>query len=248
MTQRDSHLEPDGSDELEEKIQDELEEGVTEVAPEEELVEEEVDPAALEEEGPTDDQEGGLPDDQELVAKAQLGDMRAFDELVERYHGKIYGLTYNMTSNREDAEDLTQDVFVKAYEALPRFRGKSSFYTWLYRIAVNKTINYRKKRNRKRALSLDQFDQEIKTDEIYHDLTTKGSPLRNMSLSELQIKLNEALQNLSEKHRTVVVMHDMQGIPHEDIAKVVGASVGTIRSRLFYARRQMQSELSEFMK
>jgi len=188
------------------------------------------------------------PSDDELVLKAQQGNLHAFDMLVERYHGKIYGLTYNMTSNREDAEDLTQDVFVKAYEALPRFRGKSSFYTWLYRIAVNKTINYRKKRNRKRALSLDQFDQEIKNDDIYHELTSKGSPLRNLSLSELQIKLNEALQNLSEKHRTVVVMHDMQGIPHEEIAKVVGASVGTVRSRLFYARRQMQAELAEFMK
>ncbi|MBT8042812.1 MAG: sigma-70 family RNA polymerase sigma factor [Kiritimatiellales bacterium] len=194
-----------------------------------------------------DGEQEGEPDD-ELVLKAQRGDVHAFDQLVERYHGKIYGLTYNMTSNREDAEDLTQEVFIKAFEALPRFRGKSSFYTWLYRIAVNKTINYRKKRNRKRALSLDQFDQEIKTDEVYHALTTKGSPLRNMSLTELQIKLNEALQNLSEKHRTVVVMHDMQGIPHEEIAKVVGASVGTVRSRLFYARRQMQAELAEFVK
>lgn len=188
------------------------------------------------------------PRDEELVLKAQTGDLHAFDELVERYHGKIYGLTYNMTSNREDAEDLTQEVFVKAFEALPRFKGKSSFYTWIYRIAVNKTINYRKKRTRKRAISLDQFDQDIKTDEIYQELTTKGSPLRNMSLSELQIKLNGALQNLSEKHRTVVIMHDMEGIPHEEIAKVVGASVGTVRSRLFYARRQMQAELSEFVK
>ncbi|MCK5675690.1 MAG: sigma-70 family RNA polymerase sigma factor [Verrucomicrobia bacterium] len=192
--------------------------------------------------------EGNGPTDEELVLKSQQGDMCAFDELVERYHGKIYGLTYNMTSNREDAEDLTQEVFVKAFEALPRFRSKSSFYTWLYRIAVNKTINYRKKRNRKRALSLDQFDQEIKADETYHDLTAKGSPLRNISLSELQEKLNEALQHLSEKHRTVVVMHDMQGVPHDEIAKVVKASVGTVRSRLFYARRQMQAELTEFMK
>ncbi|QBG49341.1 sigma-70 family RNA polymerase sigma factor [Verrucomicrobia bacterium S94] len=188
------------------------------------------------------------PSDVELVLKAQQGDVYAFDQLVERYHDKIYGLTYNMTSNREDAEDLTQEIFVKAYEALPRFKGKSSFYTWVYRIAVNKTINYRKKRNRKRALSLDSFDQEIKLDDVYHEMTAKGSPLRNISLSELQKKLNEALQNLSEKHRTVVVMHDMQGIPHEEIAKVVGASVGTVRSRLFYARRQMQTELAEFMK
>ncbi len=188
------------------------------------------------------------PQDSELVLKAQQGDVHAFDVLVERYHDKIYGLTYNMTSNREDAEDLTQEVFVKAFEALPRFKGKSSFYTWVYRIAVNKTINYRKKRNRKRALSLDSFDQDIKLDDAYHEMTAKGSPLRNISLSELQKKLNEALQHLSEKHRTVVVLHDMQGIPHDEIAKMVGASVGTVRSRLFYARRQMQTELSEFMK
>ena len=203
------------------------------------------EPEAAPEEVPEVDE---AAQERELVRDAQQGDVHAFEELVERYHGKIYGLTYNMTSNREDAEDLTQEVFVKAFEALPRFKGKSSFYTWLYRIAVNKTINYRKKRNRKRALSLDQFDQDIKTDEVYHELTAKGSPLRNISLTELQEKLNEALQNLSEKHRTVVVMHDMQGIPHEEIAKVVGASVGTVRSRLFYARRQMQSELAEFVK
>ena len=188
------------------------------------------------------------PADDELVLQAQQGDIHAFDRLVERYHGKIYSLTYNMTSNREDAEDLTQEIFVKAFQALPRFKGKSSFYTWLYRIAVNKTINYRKKRNRKRAMSLDQFDNEIKLDDVYHDLTSKGSPLRSLSLSELQKKLSEAMQNLSEKHRTVVVLHDMQGIPHEEIAKMVGASVGTIRSRLFYARRQLQAELAEFMK
>ena len=212
-----------------------------ETVPEEEKP---VDPASGGEAAP--EEEG--PADSELVLKAQQGDIHAFDQLVERYHGKIYGLTYNMCSNREDAEDLVQEIFVKAFQALPRFRGKSSFYTWLYRIAVNKTINYRKKRNRKRALSLDAFDQEIKTDDVYHDLTSKGSPLRNISLSELQIKLNEALQNLSEKHRTVVVLHDMQGVPHEEIAKMVGASVGTIRSRLFYARRQMQTELSEFVR
>ena len=206
------------------------------------------EPLDLADANPADEAEEIDVPDAELVLKAQQGDTHAFNDLVERYHGKIYGLTYNMTSNREDAEDLTQEVFVKAFEALPRFKGKSSFYTWVYRIAVNKTINYRKKRNRKRALSLDQFDHEIKMDDAYHELTAKGSPLRHLSLSELQIKLNEALQHLSEKHRTVVVMHDMQGIPHEEIAKVVGASVGTVRSRLFYARRQMQAELAEFVK
>jgi RNA polymerase sigma-70 factor (ECF subfamily) len=187
-------------------------------------------------------------DDRQWVEMAQQGDVAAFDKLVEMYHSRIYTLTYQMTSNREDAEDLTQEIFVKAFEALPRFKGHSSFYTWLYRIGINKTINYRKKRNRNRPLSLDAMEQEVKQDEVYHDLSSKGSPLRNLSLSELQLKLNEAMQRLSEKHRTVVVMHDMQGIPHDKIANVVGVSVGTVRSRLFYARRQLQADLGEYVK
>ena len=187
-------------------------------------------------------------DDSHWVKLAKTGDTAAFDKLVELYHSRIYILTYQMTSNREDAEDLTQEIFVKAFEALPRFKGRSSFYTWLYRIGINKTINYRKKRNRHRPLSLDAMGQEVKQDERYHDLSSKGSPLRNLSLSELQLKLNEAMQGLSEKHRTVVVMHDMQGIPHDEIAKVVGVSVGTVRSRLFYARQQLQADLGEYMR
>ena len=187
-------------------------------------------------------------DDSQWVELAKTGDTAAFDKLVELYHSRIYTLTYQMTSNREDAEDLTQEIFVKAFEALPRFKGQSSFYTWLYRIGINKTINYRKKRNRNRPFSLDAMDQEVKQDEVYHDLSSEGSPLRNLSLSELQLKLNKAMQGLSEKHRTVVVMHDMQGIPHDEIAKVVGVSVGTVRSRLFYARRQLQVDLGEYVK
>jgi RNA polymerase sigma-70 factor (ECF subfamily) len=196
----------------------------------------------------TEESSDAKQDDRQWVEMAQQGDVAAFDKLVEMYHSRIYTLTYQMTSNREDAEDLTQEIFVKAFEALPRFKGHSSFYTWLYRIGINKTINYRKKRNRNRPLSLDAMEQEVKQDEVYHDLSSKGSPLRNLSLSELQLKLNEAMQRLSEKHRTVVVMHDMQGIPHDEIANVVGVSVGTVRSRLFYARRQLQADLGEYVK
>lgn len=196
----------------------------------------------------TEESSDAKQDDRQWVEMAQQGDVAAFDKLVDMYHSRIYTLTYQMTSNREDAEDLTQEIFVKAFEALPRFKGHSSFYTWLYRIGINKTINYRKKRNRNRPLSLDAMEQEVKQDEVYHDLSSKGSPLRNLSLSELQLKLNEAMQRLSEKHRTVVVMHDMQGIPHDEIANVVGVSVGTVRSRLFYARRQLQADLGEYVK
>ena len=188
-------------------------------------------------------------EDTELVALAQKGSTNSFNKLVDKYHSRIYSLTYQMTSNREDAEDLTQEIFIKAFEALPRFKGRSSFYTWLYRIGINKTINYRKKRNRNRPLSIDALalDQDITYDEVYAELDSKDSPLRHIGLNELQVKLNEAMQRLSLKHRTVVVMHDIEGIPHDEIAKIVGVSVGTIRSRLFYARRQLQADLGEYI-
>ena len=186
-------------------------------------------------------------EDLELVALAQKGSTNSFNKLVDKYHSRIYSLTYQMTSNREDAEDLTQEIFIKAFEALPRFKGRSSFYTWLYRIGINKTINYRKKRNRNRPISIDALDQDITYDEVYAELDSKDSPLRHIGLNELQVKLNEAMQRLSLKHRTVVVMHDIEGIPHDEIAKIVGVSVGTIRSRLFYARRQLQADLGEYI-
>ncbi|HMP90351.1 MAG TPA: sigma-70 family RNA polymerase sigma factor [Kiritimatiellia bacterium] len=186
------------------------------------------------------------PTDRELVARAQRQDLDAYNELIQRYHKKIYALVYNMTSNKEDAEDLVQEVFFKAYSALKRFKGDSSFYTWVYRIAVNRTINYVKKRKKRTGLSLDDIDGGVERDPTYVELSAKESPFRDATLSELQEKLNNALQTLSEKHRTVVVMHDIQGVPHEEIAQTLGVSSGTVRSRLFYARQILQAELAEY--
>ena len=185
-------------------------------------------------------------DDRVLARRARDGDVRAYEDLVERYYGKLYGLIYNMTSNKEDTEDMIQEVLAKAYASLPKFKGNSSFYTWIYRIAINRTINFLKKRRRKQALSLDQVDGGIERDPAYVELSSKDTPERDVKILELQEKLNEALQTLSEKHRTVVVLHDIQGIPHEEISRMLGVSNGTLRSRLYYARQQLQSELAEF--
>ena len=184
--------------------------------------------------------------DKVLVARAKRNDIAAYEELVTRYQGKIYSLLYNMTSNKEDAEDLVQEVFVKAHKSLKKFRGQSSFYTWVYRIAVNRAINFLKKRKRKSAMSLDDVDLGVERDPAYVELTSKESPVRDMGILELQDKLNKALMTLSEKHRTVVVLHDIQGVPHDEIAEMMGCSSGTVRSRLFYARQHLQRELSEF--
>jgi len=187
-------------------------------------------------------------EDQQLVARTQEGDASAFDELVVKYTPRLYGLVYNMTSNHEDTNDLLQDIFAKAYKAIRGFRGKSSFYTWIHSIAVNMTLNFLKKRGRRFQLSLDDVDTSIQNDKEFLEATASSSPVREADLSELQKRLNEAMMKLSDEHRAVVTMFHIQGMPHAEISKILRVSEGTVRSRLFYANRQLQNYLDEFRK
>ena len=187
-------------------------------------------------------------EDQQLVARTQGGDAAAFDQLVVKYTPRLYGLVYNMTSNHEDTNDLLQDVFSKAYKAIRGFRGKSSFYTWIHSIAVNMTLNFLKKRGRRFHLSLDDVDASVQNDKEFLEVTASSSPVREADLSELQKRLNEAMMKLSDEHRAVVTMFHIQGMPHAEISKVLRVSEGTVRSRLFYANRQLQNYLDEFRK
>jgi RNA polymerase sigma factor (sigma-70 family) len=187
-------------------------------------------------------------EDQQLVARTQAGDVDAFDQLVVKYTPRLYGLIYNMTANHEDTNDLLQDVFSKAYKAIRGFRGKSSFYTWVHSIAVNMTLNFLKKRGRRFHLSLDDVDASIQNDKEFLELTATSSPVREADLGELQRRLNEAMMKLSDEHRAVVTMFHIQGMPHAEISKILKVSEGTVRSRLFYANRQLQNYLDEFRK
>ena len=184
----------------------------------------------------------------DLVRKARRGDLNAYDELVKRYQQRIYATIYHMTSNHEDANDLAQESFIKAFQALNSFKGGSTFYTWLYRIAVNKTINFLKQRKKRQHMSLNDIDFNAEHDPDLVALISDKTPFRNAGLSELQKFLNEALLKLSEPHRMVVVLHDVQGQSHEEIAEIMGCNIGTVRSRLFYARQQLQGYLSEYAK
>ncbi|MDD5200477.1 MAG: sigma-70 family RNA polymerase sigma factor [Terrimicrobiaceae bacterium] len=186
------------------------------------------------------------PKDDELVTRTKDGDASAFDDLVRRYSPRVYGLVYNMTSNHEETNDLLQDIFLKAFRSIKGFRQESSFYTWIHTIAANMTINFLKKRNRRRGPSLDDVDAHIENDPDYIEATASSDPRREANLAELQKKLNEAMQKLSHDHRAVVTMFDIQGMPHAEIAKILGISEGTVRSRLFYAHRQLQNYLEEF--
>ena len=189
-----------------------------------------------------------VSEDLELVKRSQNGDSTAYDVLIRKYQERIYATVYHMTSNHEDANDLTQETFIKAYNVLKTFKGDSSFYTWVYRIAVNKTINFLKSRRNRVHMSLNDLDFNAEHDPDLVALVSDKTPRRALNLSELQEKLNEAMQKLSEPHRLAVTLHDIQGLSHEEIAKIMDCNVGTVRSRLFYARQQLQAYLTNYLK
>ena len=197
---------------------------------------------------PAPAQEPALIEESVLVKRARKGDLGAYDDLVRRYQERIYATVYHMTSNHEDANDLAQEAFIKAFQALKSFKGGSSFYTWVYRIAVNKTINFLKQRKNRLHMSLDDLDFNAEHDPDLVSLISEKTPRREIGLAELQEKLNAAMQKLSEPHRLVVTLHDVQGESHEEIAKIMDCNIGTVRSRLFYARQQLQAYLSDYLK
>ena len=186
--------------------------------------------------------------DAAAVARARAGDREAFRVLVERHSRNVFRLAFRMTRSEEDAEDVVQETFLKAYRSLPRFAGHSEFSTWIHSIAVNMTLNFLKKRGRRFHLSLDDMDGSVQNDKEFLELTSTSSPVREADLSELQRRLNEAMMKLSEDHRAVVTMFHIQGMPHAEISKILRVSEGTVRSRLFYANRQLQNYLDEFRK
>jgi RNA polymerase sigma factor (sigma-70 family) len=197
---------------------------------------------------PTPQNDADACSDVDLVRAARDGDMRAYDQLVQRYQERLYATIYHMTSNHEDANDLAQETFIKAFSALRSFKGDSSFYTWVYRIAVNKTINFLKQRKSRQSMSLNDLDFNVENDPDLVALVSDKTPRRDIALVELQEKLNAAMQKLSDVHRLVVTLHDVQDLSHEEIADIMECNVGTVRSRLFYARQQLQALLSDYIK
>ena len=184
--------------------------------------------------------------DWQIVQQVQAGDVAAFDKLIVKYRERVYGVIYNMTSNREDAADLAQDSFIKAFQSINRFQGQSSFFTWLYRIAVNSTLTHLRKARLRSFFSFEKIHEEDKSAEVINQLTDKKGADRELFVKELQEKLNEAMLKLSIKHRTVVTLFEIDGLSHEEIAEVMDCSVGTVRSRLHYAKQLRQAELQSY--
>ena len=184
--------------------------------------------------------------DRVIVQRVQAGEVAAFDSLILKYRERVLGVVYNMTSNREDAADLTQDAFIKAFQSIHRFQAQSSFFTWLYRIAVNSTLTHLRKAKLRTFFSFEKITDEDKTAELVNQMTDKKGADRALFIRELQEKLNEAMMKLSIKHRTVVTLFEIEGLSHEEIAEITECSVGTVRSRLHYAKQLLQAELQQY--
>jgi RNA polymerase sigma-70 factor (ECF subfamily) len=184
--------------------------------------------------------------DQQLVAKVQKGDSRAFDLLVLKYQHKIFGLISRYVHDADEVQDVAQEAFIKAYRALPRFRGDSAFYTWLYRIAINTAKNHLVSRSRRPPGS----DVEVEDAEYYDG----GSALRDINSpenvlfgAELKAVVERALSALPDDLKTAVTLREFDGLSYEDIAEIMDCPVGTVRSRIFRAREAIDKQVKEQM-
>ena len=183
----------------------------------------------------------------DLVKQCQAGNTEAFDQLVTRYRTRVFAMIYNMVHNEQDAWDLAQDSFVKAWKSIGRFRGRSSFYTWIYRIVMNVTIDWLRKKQVKGAGT--EFNDAIQLREIEPASRTvpKADPLphERMERSEIRARIDNAIAQISPEHRAVILMKEIEEMQYHEIAEALGCSIGTVMSRLFYARKKLQNLLKD---
>jgi RNA polymerase sigma-70 factor (ECF subfamily) len=185
--------------------------------------------------------------DLDLVTRSQAGNTKAFDELVTRYRTRVFGMIYNMVHSEQDAWDLAQDSFLKAWKSIKRFRGRSSFYTWIYRIVMNVTIDWLRKKQVKGGGS--EFDDAIQLKEVEPASKTvpksEALPHEMIGRSEIRARIDQAIAQLSPEQRAVILMKEIEEMQYHEIAEALGCSIGTVMSRLFYARKKLQNLLRD---
>ncbi len=186
-------------------------------------------------------------DDQTLVRSAQRGDMAAFEELVVRHRDKLYARAFSMMRNEDEAIDLSQEAWVKGWQRLKQFQGESSFGTWMTRIVINLCLDQLRKQKRQRSESIEAMDEESGGVERQMPVVTVN-PTAGLERKELRQRIDRALSQLSYEHRTVIVLHEFEEMEYKEIAKTMGCSIGTVMSRLFYARRRMAALLADLKK
>ncbi len=183
--------------------------------------------------------------DRDLAGRAGRGDRVAFQMLVEKYQKRVYGIAYGMVYSADDALDITQEAFIRVHRYLGSFQGSSSFYTWLYRIVVNLSVDHLRRRSHEPTVDYDDTLQHADTSE--QQPSAIGDPARALRDRELGTELEKALAQLSPVHRAVLLLREVEGLSYQEMAKVMGCSVGTIMSRLFHARKRMQKLLGAYL-
>jgi RNA polymerase sigma-70 factor, ECF subfamily len=183
--------------------------------------------------------------DELLVKAAKRGDMLAFEELVARHRDKIYARAFSMMRNEDEALDLSQEAWVKSWQRLKQFQGESSFATWMTRITINLCLDQLRKNKRHRAESIEVLDEESGGVERQMPVV-EVNPTEGLERTEVRKRIDEALGKLSAEHRTVLILHEFEDLEYKEIAKRMECSIGTVMSRLFYARRKMAALLAGF--
>jgi RNA polymerase sigma-70 factor (ECF subfamily) len=186
-------------------------------------------------------------EDRDLVRSAQDGDMAAFEELVARHRDKIYARAFTMMRNEEEAIDLSQEAWIKGWQRLKQFQGDSSFGTWMTRIVINLCLDQLRRQKRHRSESIEEIEEESGGVERQMPVVTVN-PTAGLERAELRQRIDAALGQLSYEHRTVLVLHEFEELEYKQIAKVMGCSIGTVMSRLFYARRKLAALLADLKK
>lgn len=181
--------------------------------------------------------------DAELVRRARLGDREASRELAERYQRKVYAVLLGMLHDHDAAWELAQETFARALTSLDRFKGESSFYTWLYRIAVNLAIDYQRREGRRAALSIDE--EAVETDQSLRDELRRHDPYHQVKSREIGERVRAAIDKLTPEHRAVILLREVEGLSYDEISRVLQCAKGTVMSRLHYARRKLQSILRD---
>jgi RNA polymerase sigma-70 factor, ECF subfamily len=179
--------------------------------------------------------------DEQLVAWAKDGDTAAFEELIHRHRDKIYARAMIMMRNEGDAIDLSQEAWVKSWQRLHQFQGESSFATWMTRIVINLCLDQIRRQKRTRAESIEELEEAGGVERQMP--IAESNPTEGLESEEVRRRIDEAMGKLTDAHRTVLVMHEFEGLEYKEIAKRVGISIGTVMSRLFYARRRLASLL-----
>jgi RNA polymerase sigma-70 factor (ECF subfamily) len=190
-------------------------------------------------------QEQPEPTDDVLVRRSQKGSMEAFEVLVGRHRDKIYARAFSMMRNEDEAVDLSQEAWVKGWQRLKQFQGDSSFVTWMTRIVINLCLDQLRKQKRQRAESIEQLEEDLGGVERQMPTVTVN-PTEGLERSELRRRIDDALGKLSYEHRTVLILHEFEDLEYKEIAKRMECSIGTVMSRLFYARRKMATLMAGY--